>query len=359
MAEQRVIRAGVVGLGRAGWNMHVRAMRDMPDRFQVVAVTDPDAERRAQAVSEIGCPAYEDYQALVDDPQVELVAIASPSALHYRQVTDALRSGKDVLCDKPLAMRAAEVDEMTQLARDHQRGLYVFQTRRYEPVFQKIRELVESRVLGEVALISHMWHHFSRRWDWQALRETGGGHLGNACAHALDQLLVLAGRSEPQLLGVDLRNALSSGDAEDTVKLVFRCGDGPVIDLQIIPMDAFGADLWRIYGTNGTLRATRSEVWWKVADWSQMPPRPLERSAATGRQYPHEQVTFDEYHWQNDEQISLAHAYYSDLYQTIARGASPTITLEDVRRQIALVEHCRDTQPVRQMQSIASQWRPG
>jgi predicted dehydrogenase len=348
----------VVGLGRAGWNMHVQAMRDLPDRYQVVAVTDPDAGRREQAVSELGCRAYEQFADAIKDEQVELVAIASPSALHYQQVTDALRAGKDVLCDKPLAMRAVEVDEMMQLARENERGLYVFQSRRYEPVFQKIKQLLDARTFGEVALIRHAWHKFSRRWDWQAMRQVGGGDLGNACAHALDQLLTLAGPGEPELLGVDLRNGLSSGDAEDTVKIVFRCGDGPVIDLEIMPMDAFGCDLWRIYGTEGTLRATRRQIWWKVADWSQMPPRPLERDGATGRQYPHEDVVFNEYHWQTDQTRQLIHAFYRDLYKTIVHGAPPVITVQSVRRQIALVEHCREHHPVRQMQSIASQWRP-
>jgi predicted dehydrogenase len=69
------------------------------------------------------------------------------------------------------------------------RVLAPFQNRRYEPHFNKVKEIVASGKLGQIVQIRMAWHSFGRRWDWQTLREFGGGQLANNGPHLLDQAL--------------------------------------------------------------------------------------------------------------------------------------------------------------------------
>ena len=97
------IQVGIADLGRAGWDIHAKAMADLPNRFAIVAVCDPKPERRVQAQERFACRAYAGYAGLVADDEVELLVDATPSHLHARNTILALRAGKHVLVEKPMA----------------------------------------------------------------------------------------------------------------------------------------------------------------------------------------------------------------------------------------------------------------
>ncbi len=148
--SQDPIRVGIAGLGRSGWDIHARLLEPMGDQYQVVAVVDDDAERRAEAVERFGCQAYVQYQALLADPNVELVVVSLPSHLHMSASVEALSAGKHVVCEKPMATTLAEADRMIETARETGRILTIFQQRRYNPDFVKVREVIDSGVLGRI-----------------------------------------------------------------------------------------------------------------------------------------------------------------------------------------------------------------
>ncbi|MDB5327900.1 MAG: oxidoreductase domain protein, partial [Phycisphaerales bacterium] len=137
------VRVGIAGLGRSGWGIHAEAIAQQPTRFQLVAVTDDQALRRAEAVARFGCTAHCDIGQLVRDPNVELVVIATPNHMHAEHAIAAMNAGKDVLCEKPMAASPAEADAMIDAARRNGRTLTVFNNRRFDPHFLKVREIVE------------------------------------------------------------------------------------------------------------------------------------------------------------------------------------------------------------------------
>ncbi|MGH7214644.1 MAG: Gfo/Idh/MocA family protein, partial [Tepidisphaeraceae bacterium] len=105
MSESR-LRFGVVGLGRAGWDIHVSALRDRAD-VKVVAVADPVPERRKQAAEDLGAEAYDSLNALLKDDRIEVVVIATPSSAHAPDTLAALKAGKHVLVEKPMGVSLA------------------------------------------------------------------------------------------------------------------------------------------------------------------------------------------------------------------------------------------------------------
>lgn len=340
------LSVGIAGLGRSGWNIHAMALELLPEQFRVAAVMDLEAARRAEAEARFACRSYDTFEALIADDALDLVVVASPNRLHTEHALSALRAGKHVVAEKPFALTPEDADKMIAVSRETGRVLAPFQNRRYEPHFQKVKEVIGSGILGDIIEIRIAWHSFTRRWDWQTLQEFGGGLLNNNGPHLLDQALELFGPAEP-IVAVDLKNALSSGDAEDHVKLVLRAPGAPTIDIELTAVCAYPQDRWLVMGTAGGLRGSTTRLEWKWVDWSTMPERPVQRVPPLDRTYNSEPLSWSEDTWEGEENGAREHLrFYEDLYETVQRGAPLVITPESVRRQMAIIQTCRELCPV-------------
>ena len=163
MSTHEPIRAGILGLGRSGWGIHAKAIQKLPDTFAVAAVYDPIEARRQQVAEDLGCTAHDSVESLLADESIELVVVASPNPYHADMAVQALEAGKHVLCEKPFGLETADVDRMLEAARREGKVLQPFQQRRHEPDFQKVKEICESGVLGDIHFIRIAWHNFKRR----------------------------------------------------------------------------------------------------------------------------------------------------------------------------------------------------
>ena len=340
------LRVGIAGLGRSGWNIHAKTFQGLSDLYQVVAVADADAERRSEAEKTFGCRAYAKFDELIADDEPDLLVVASPNLYHVEHAIAGMRSGKHVVCEKPFALSASEADAAIDATLETGKVLAPFQNRRYEPHFLKVREVIDSGVLGRVLQIRMSWHGFSRRWDWQTLQEFGGGLLNNNGAHLLDQALVLFGDHDPELF-VDLQQALTSGDTEDHVKVILHAPGAPTIDVELTSASAYPAERWHIMGTAGGLHGTMDRLDWKWVDWSVMPDRPVDRFPTPDRGYNREELQWKTGTWTKPEDFPGEYVmFYRDLYRTLRHGADLYVTPTSVRRQIALLEKCRHACPV-------------
>lgn len=338
---QGPVRVGIAGQGRSGWGIHARTMHGLPEQFRVVAVADPLEHRQEEARTTLGCRAYGDYDALLHDDEIEVLVVSVPNRLHAEYAQAALGAGKHVVCEKPFALTAADADKTIAAARQAGRLVVPFQNRRYEPSFRKVREIAQSGVLGELLLVRLVQHSFGRRWDWQTLLEFGGGQLANNGPHALDQAVHFLGDGEVQVFA-DLRNGLSSGDAEDHVKVTFKAETGPTVDVEVSTVAALAQDRWTIFGTAGALRGTPTELHWRWVDWSTMPERVVDRAPTPDRSYNRETLQWQEDRWQTPADATPENqAFYEDLYKTIRLGAPPAITPESARRYVAILERGR------------------
>jgi predicted dehydrogenase len=144
-----MIRVGVIGYGYWGPNL-VRNFADLEDA-RVAVVADPRAERLAQAERRYpGVRVTTDAADLIADPAVDAVVIATPVALHYELASAALRAGKHVLVEKPIAATSDEASRLIDEAARRRLVLMVDHTFVYTGAVQKIRELVAGGELGEL-----------------------------------------------------------------------------------------------------------------------------------------------------------------------------------------------------------------
>jgi predicted dehydrogenase len=342
------IRVGIAALGRAGWGIHANAMAGLADQFSIVAVCDPDPARQQEARDRFACRAYTDYAELVADDEVELMVVATPSQLHASHTATALQAGKHVIVEKPMGKSLAEVDEMIRVANETGQILTVNQNYRYAPDIQKVQEVIESGVLGRIIQIRIAVHQFRRRWDWQTLKKYGGGILNNHGAHVVDWAMMLIDDPEPEVFCHMEATPLYAGDADSHVKLILHPQTGPLIDIELTHACAYPQDQWLVMGTQGSLSSDRRTIRWMYFDPQDAPPLVLDTQPTPDRSYNREDLP-----WHEETSVPADEGYgggvvqlYKDLYATIRDGAPLVITPESVRRQVAILEKCRELSPV-------------
>jgi predicted dehydrogenase len=335
---------GIAGLGRSGWNIHAKTLLPLKDQFAITAVADNSAERVNEAVATCGCRAYENVDGLLNDKDVDLLIVATPNHLHTEHTITALKRGKHVVCEKPFALNTADADRAIETAKQTGKIVAPFHNRRYESHLQQVRKVIASGVLGEILQVRMTWHSFGRRWDWQTLKEFGGGSLNNNGSHLLDHALQMFGDGEPKIFADVRHTSMTSGDADDHLKVVLYGKGHPTIDCELTNASAFIQDRWHVMGTSGGLRGTTDKLEWKWVDFNQMPPRPVERTPPAGRAYNSEKLNWQTETWTAPTDAPLvAVQFYNDLFETIRNGKPLVITPQSIRRLIWVIEQCQST----------------
>jgi scyllo-inositol 2-dehydrogenase (NADP+) len=213
------ISVGLCGLGRSGLGIHYAAIKErLGDCFQITAVADMNEELAAQKAAELGAKKYTDPARLFNDDSVELVVICTLSLDHPGHAIAAMRAGKHVLIEKPMAVTYTEAARIVETAHQTGRKATVFHNRRLDPDFVQIRQLQADGQLGKPFSIASFLHDYSVRNDWQIHSKFGGGYLNNWGPHLLDQALVL-GDHRPVSVFANLQQRINPGDVEDHFKV--------------------------------------------------------------------------------------------------------------------------------------------
>lgn len=348
------VRVGVIGQGRSGYDIHVRALRVLTDKYEVVAVADPMDGRTDDAVSQLGAVGYTDYKEMLKRDDLDLVVNASPSNFHVPITLEIMDAGHNVLCEKPLARYAADVDKMIAKRDETGKLFAIYQQSRFAPYFQQIRKVIESGVLGRIVMVRIAFNGFGRRWDWQTIQDCNAGNLLNTGPHPMDQALQLFGTDAMPEVTCIMDRANTYGDAEDFVKVILKGKDRPVIDLEISSCCAYNTHMYNIDGTLGGLKGNSSHLDWKYYKPEEAPEQHLIREPLPGRKYCSEQLTWHEESWDLPEETKdwfqyMAHTFYGHLYESLVNGAPLVITPEQVRQQIAVVEECHRQNPLSKM----------
>ena len=183
MSSKRKLRIAVVGAGHAAQVAHIPAYRRNP-HVERVAVVDDDPVRARRAAREFGFERWhEDISELLKSGDVDAVDICTPNYLHAPMAIAALRSGIDVLCEKPQARTAAEARRMVETADANGRVLMVAMNNRFRPDADALRRFVRGKELGDVRMVKAGWLRSAsdwkeRRWFTERGKAGGGALLG-------------------------------------------------------------------------------------------------------------------------------------------------------------------------------------
>jgi predicted dehydrogenase len=191
------VGAAVIGTGFIG-TVHVEQLRRIGVRVRGVLGSTPErGEARADVLGVDR--AYPSLEALLDDGSVDVVHVTSPNHLHVPQARQILEAGRHVVCEKPLAMAAADSGGLVELAERSGLVNAVNFNIRFYPLHQHVRELVASGALGDVRFVTghyfQDWLLLQTDWNWRLEPDKGGSlrAVGDIGSHWLDLMTFLTG----------------------------------------------------------------------------------------------------------------------------------------------------------------------
>ncbi len=200
----KTVRVGLVGCGFMG-KTHLYAIRNLPFFFasqnapagigcraEVVAICSSAPERAARMAEEFGIGrVHATPEALIADPDIDVVDICSPNPTHYGIAKAAMLAGKHVLCEKPLTVSVLEAEELVRLSRETGLTCGMVLNNRYLSPILRAKALVDEGALGRILSFDFAYRHNScidpeRRAGWKQNADFGGGTLADLGPHIID-----------------------------------------------------------------------------------------------------------------------------------------------------------------------------
>ncbi len=195
--NKQTIGVGVAGTGFIG-PAHVEGLRR--NGIQVLGLAEQTREKAEQKAAEMGIPRiYDSLEAMLADPEIDIVHLATPNLLHHPHAKAALLAGKHVVCEKPLAMTSAQSAELVKLAAENKLVNAVNFNIRMYPMVQQARSMVQSGEIGDLFILqgSYLqdWLLFPTDWNWRLEPDLGGTlrAVGDIGSHWLDLMTFITG----------------------------------------------------------------------------------------------------------------------------------------------------------------------
>lgn len=239
----------IIGYGGMGGWHHKSITEKIPD-LAVKGVYDIRKEARGKA-RENGLYVYASLEELLQDGAVELVTVATPNNFHKDLVIACLRAGKNVVCEKPVAMNAAELREMIAAAEETGRLFTVHHNRRWDRDYQTIKAVLADGTIGTPYFIeSRVQGSRGAMHGWRGYKVNGGGMVLDWGVHLIDQLLDLI---DSPVVSVDAHlQSIFTPEVDDNIKILLRF-ENRVSALCEMSTNCFiNLPRWHISGTDGT-----------------------------------------------------------------------------------------------------------
>jgi dihydrodiol dehydrogenase / D-xylose 1-dehydrogenase (NADP) len=219
-----LFRWGVIGPGRIAEEF-VTALSAVSDACLYGVASRNRARAEKFARNHGAAVSYDNYAALVDDPAVDAIYIATPHRFHYQQARQCILAGKPVLCEKPLTVNAAEAQELITLAQE--RGVFLMEAMRtrYLPIYQEVERWLQAGEIGVIQKVtSSFGFEFPRdKQDRLLNHELAGGALLDLGVYNLSMSQWLFG-SQPESFTIASQLGDTGVDEHDETTLAYTGG---------------------------------------------------------------------------------------------------------------------------------------
>ncbi|MBD1385443.1 Gfo/Idh/MocA family oxidoreductase [Mucilaginibacter rigui] len=189
------IVTGLMAYGMSGRIFHAPFISTNPG-FKLKAIVERSQKKAADIYPDI--ISYNNIDELLNDDEIELVIVNTPSNLHFEHAMMAMKAGKHVLLEKPAAATSAQVKELFDTARKLNKHLMVYQNRRYDSGFLSTKEVIESGRLGNLIEVTFRMDRYKTAIGVKSFKETkgvpAGGLVYDLGAHLIDNTIALFGK---------------------------------------------------------------------------------------------------------------------------------------------------------------------
>lgn len=329
----------IVGYGGMGSYHAHTLMTSEKEKINLVGVYDVLEERRIVAQGN-GLKAYDSFEAVLADETIEAILIATPNDSHKELAIRGLQAGKQVICEKPVAMNVAEFDKILAVAKETGNTFMVHQNRRWDPDFLVVRDLYQNKQIGEIfQLESRVQGANGIPGDWRHLPEHGGGMLLDWGVHLLDQILWLVDSPIKNVV-VDFSYVL--GDQVDDGFISYITFENDVKALVEVGTSNYTSlPRWYVKGYEGTARIDDWDISGELIRATNAEdvsaPKPIQagvgltKTMAPPSEEAMERLSFP-------EAKAEYSSFYANFFDVVRNEATPIVKNEEVRQVLALID---------------------
>ncbi|MGM9624779.1 MAG: Gfo/Idh/MocA family protein [Eubacteriales bacterium] len=328
----------VIGYGgQGGWHADHALKSDV---VTLRGIYDIKQERMDLAKSR-GISTYDSFEAVLADDQIDILVCSTPNDVHKDIVIRALESGKNVVCEKPVALSVEDFDDMCAAAKKAGKLFTVHQNRRWDVDYLAIKSLIESGEIGETINIESRVHG-SRGIpsDWRCHKPYGGGMILDWGVHLIDQMLQLI---PEKIVRIYCENThITTDEVDDGFHLMMTFASGKRATVEVGTYNFIYMPRFYMQCRNGSAMIEDWQKCCKVAKlkaWNEKEVVPVQTAAGiTKTMAPRDEITLDSYEIARPK--SDVHDFYRNLVKAIDGVEPQLIKLEEVRRVLLVMEGC-------------------
>lgn len=222
-------RFAIIGCGNVA-HIHAQAIQAMED-VELVAVYGRNKIKVTEFAERYSCRAYSDLDKFLIDPSFQIVTIATPSGMHLESCTDSAKAGKHIICEKPLEITPARIQDIVNVCQEYDVLLSGIYNRRFFPIITEVKKAISQNRFGTISLVEAQlkWYRSQAYYDsgeWRGTKSLdGGGALMNQGIHTIDLLLYLMGPAS-RLTGSIATLSHERIEVEDTAVAILEFENG-------------------------------------------------------------------------------------------------------------------------------------
>lgn len=263
------IKLGIIGTGLAARNLHLPALLRLKNKIEITAVCN-HTEKKAKEFSQLvgGVPYYIDYKEMLKNSNIDAVDIALPIDLNYQVSLEALKAGKHVVLEKPLAASLADAKKLLKAEKKYGVTTLLAENFRYRKVFMKAKQLIENGIIGKpYSLAWNLYYNVDEKnsyaeTKWRKYNKYPGGFLLDAGVHNIAAIRYLFGEFKSVAASVKTINPKIG--SHDTMSLQFDLENGMNGMYNIyFSVQGHWEDQLLIFGSSGTIQILNHKLIFK------------------------------------------------------------------------------------------------
>ena len=331
-------RICVIGYGGMGsWHVNHALKSDV---LELAGIWDIDESKRALA-KDRGIYAYSSLDEVLNDSTVDLVTIAIPNDVHLEVVLACLNAGKHVICEKPVALSSADLEEMIECSKKNNRLFTVHQNRRFDVDYLAMQQLADSGEIGKPLRIESRIHG-SRGIpsDWRGEKEHGGGMILDWGIHLIDQLMLIYKNEVIDTINCTITN-ITNKEVDDGFYLTITFKSGAVAFVEVGTYNFIALPRFYMKAENGSAIIHDWQKKTQVAKcthWHESEVIPVQTAAGlTKTMAPRDSITLDQY--ELDIPKSDVHDFYRNFVKAIDNECTQLVTHDQMRLDMKIMEY--------------------
>ena len=317
------VGVGLIGYGAIGRD-HAASIT-ATSGLRLSGVCDLSAERREMAARDWPVRVHERQEEMLDDPGIGLVVVGTPPSAHVEPVLAGLHAGKHVVCEKPFAVHVKDADRMIDAAAARDLTLTVYQSRRWDPDYLAMHEVVRSGRIGEPFYMESFIGGHDHPCDfWHSHEPVSGGTIYDWGSHYFDWILQLFPDTVRSIAAQAHKRVWHDVTNADQVRVDLTFAGGAQATFLQSDIAAARKPKWYLLGTRGAV----------IGDWAAEPvpadfPARMRVFRAAGEGAHEEVLSLP----RRDE-----NGFYRNLADHLAWGEPLAVTAEEARRTVAVME---------------------